>query len=372
MTFRLAELVQETTSSAGSPVTSYNLLGAANGRYSVSSRYSNGDTLMVMVNDIPATPVAPSPNEHTFVGTYVSSGNTITVNTTLKGSGNWVGAGPRNIYVSSLDEFLSPWLNPVWPVGIVVRDAPRSIQARSLAYAAAGGLANDFIILTNASGAGGNITHTQQFDPVRRTGGTQAHRTVDTPQFTGAYAQFTADPWELRGSGGSGDVAMKFDRIGVSDYTVTLGVGGSQQSISAIVGYPLWAAAESASNTAATIQTDTEVTISVPASGTWKLSVFGLFQWYSGTTGATVHDTINLEEKVGGAGWLTTRTSDMGIAIGGTTVLDNIQCVPVNKHFVPTANTVYKYRLNPSSGNGYASSGSNRYHSLAAMLLRVA
>ena len=374
----IPELVQALSSTAGSPVTTYVLDGTAvSKRRTFASAFGDGNKCLCVVSD-GATP----PLFHTFIGTYNSGANSVTVNTTLKGTGNW-GAGTRNIWVSPLEEMLAPWVDPNWPIGYVVRDTFGTLANRQVQWTALGGLANDFIIGTNPTGAAGNTQFQQQFDPPRRSGGTAAQRTIDTPTFSGASLTLSGNDVEVLGAAGTTDRRFRSRKVATDDYRLDVRIAGSWVEVlsGATFSYPVATAKESANATTGAVQTDTLMSITVPSSGSYLLSVFATLhaQFTSVIAGAPANVHLDLDQQIGAGTMAAVKAGDFGTSFGSGqgAGLYGQGVIHLEHHIVPALSTTYQFRMTPTASAGpgagaiYICSGVQR-HTLAAILTRTA
>jgi len=368
MAFRMPELCQETTETSG--VTGagnhYVLEGAVQGRRAIQAGLANNDTSFFVVSD-GATP----PNFEVFLGTYVETTNSVRpdtlIDSSLGGSPvNWPGSGIRDIWITPIEEPIVPLIDPAWVDGFMVRNSQYSLAARSLALAGSA----DFLVLTNANGTGGNPTFTQQYPPLRRSSGaTLDQRTmVEELVLAAASTKFSSASHEVRGSDDT--VGLKVTRNGATDYLVEGGIGGSLKRLlntdDAGTLVNVFDGATSNSGAVSTIQSDTEIQITVPAAGSYVLVVYGLVHFSASPT--STGGTLLVEESVGDAvSWVDFAESRTTIDAATTIGVELLYF-----RLAPTNSEDYFYRLTPSATGGASlSCSAPRRHTIMAILLKV-
>lgn len=375
MAFVLPELVQETTTATNgaSPVATYTLAGAVTQRKALAA-IGNGNQTLCLVTD-----KASPPTFHTFLGTYNSGPNTVTVNSTLTGTGIW-GGGTRNIWITPVNQALATLIGAILPggtPGVLVNDASWSVSKRSILFNAAAGLANDFITLINGTGAAGNITHTQQGDPLfRNPGASDLQAEMKRPLRIAAASgqlKFTQSPIEIAGPLG---LVLRIIENAANDATAQLRVGGSWIDVftSSSFTYPKVVAGHSTQTAQAAIQADTTIVVAVPSTGTWWLIVYALGHGNVNTSlSSTSTVTAAIDEKISSASVFTNVKQSAPNIFSAQAATSAHVAAPVLYTVSPAAGATHTYQLTMTAGsNADLALVGTETHSLVAVLLRTA
>lgn len=384
-TFAIPELVKETTTTTGAVGVGsrYNLQGAVAGRLSVGSQLSDGTKATFCVKDGESPP-----DYEVFEGHYVSASDEVEVDRLLQTSnGNsavtWPGSGSREIFITFVARTVEQITDPDASAGLVTNTAAggHTYARRTLTVGTA-----DFLSISDGNGAGGNPTFNKAYSVLRRSGGSEAERSMSnyiTLLDTTTKIQDGGFPHSMHGSGGSSaDIFLKIIKNGAGDFTLQSHQGGTLYDLLTQNQVSEWLPALKFANSLAdgdpstnqpTLQGNTEVSWTAPATGTYFALMLGLVMFDFGSPGGgnTRGDAI-IQSRHGAAGSWTDIAA--GSTVGANDVAGGQMSANANHAESLSASTTHRWRLscNTSGPDLHADDANDFRHFLGVLILRTA
>ena len=363
-----ANLARETSNSEGTHggSTRYNLLSAVAGHRAISQQLAANGRAYFCVKD--------SIDYEIFEGRYNSGDNTVesllVIDSSNSGSPVLWGTGVRDIYITLPAQALKELVNPEAGFGLMARIAKHQYRERLIALHSS---VSQYTV-DNPDGILGDPTLRELWTALRKSGGVDADRTMDDELILAAAStRFTLGGHSIRGPNGAADVALFFGKNDDQDYSILGGIGGdliemlSQNNVSEWL--PREKARVSFANAQATVESDTELSLVVPATGTWYDHVIGSLA-ASGSPGTTIE--VEIERRIGAGSWVGV-ASNASSASGATASDAHTQYSTPDTSPALTNGETYAYRLTLGAGfTGQLSASNPRGHRIHARLYRAA